>query len=99
MLSWVVGWTIVFIVGTVYNVFIAEIPDSTWASFWHFKVYLACIVAAATAVWFFIGGLLDVKKMFKQLADIKRNSLDSGMVVDHRNLGEEEIEPITEDVK
>ena len=89
MLSWVVGWTIVFIVGTVYNLVVGDVSDSTWAKFWYFKIWLACIVSAITAVWFFIGGLIDVKNMFKKLAGIKRNIQDSGMVIGHRNLGEE----------
>ena len=92
MLFWVVGWTLVFIAGTIYNLFVAEVSDETWAKFWYFKVWLACIVAAITAVWFFIGGLIDVKNMFKSLSSLKRNDMDAGMVIGHHNLGEEEQE-------
>lgn len=91
MLGWVVGWTIVFLAGTGYSLFVDDIPDKVWAGFWHFKVWLACIVSALTAVWFSIGGIIDVKNMFKILASKRRNYLDSGMVVDHQNLGEQEL--------
>jgi SSS family solute:Na+ symporter len=92
LLAWIGIWTLVFLAATAYNIFIGEIPNTVWSKFWHFKVILATIIAMITAIWFLIGGLKDVKEMFKRLRNAKRNYLDSGMVDDHRNLGEEELQ-------
>ena len=92
MLVWILTWTAIFVVGTVYGTCIGEISDTFWSKFWHVKVWLSAIVTAITAVWFFIGGMFDVRKMFKALSAAKRNYLDDGRVVDHRNVGELEEE-------
>ena len=92
MLVWILAWTAIFVVGTIYGTCIGEISDGFWSKFWHFKVWLSAIVTAITAVWFFIGGMFDVRKMFKALSAAKRNYLDDGRVVDHRNVGELEEE-------
>ncbi len=89
MISWVIGWTLVFFVGTIANFALKDgIPDDFWTKFWKFKVWLACFVSIITAIWFTIGGVMDVREMFKTLATVKRNALDSGIVAGNKNLDE-----------
>ena len=46
-------------------------------------------LSALTTIWFTIGGLQDLKKMFSLLKTIKRNDLDDGTVIDDHNLNED----------
>lgn len=81
------GWFTAFIIFTVYNL-IWEVSTEAWASFWHFFVWLNVVLATITTVWYIVGGIVDLKYMFKVLRSAKRNELDDGMVVDHQNLDE-----------
>lgn len=76
-----------FIAGTIYNLTV-EVSTEGWVRFWGVYVKIVLAVSAITAVWFTIGGLYDMKRMFSILAAIKRNDLDDGMVIDHTNLSE-----------
>ncbi len=48
------------------------------------------IAAALTAVWFTIGGIRDLARMFRDLKNRKANPLDNGMVSGHVSLAEKE---------
>ncbi len=76
---WTGGWTLVFIVGTVYNL-MYDVSDDTWMSFW--KIYLGIHVTLAVIVifWFTIGGFRDIKRMFTRLRTMKRDDSDDGSV-------------------
>ena len=76
---WTGGWTLVFIVGTVYNL-MYDVSDDTWMSFW--KIYLGIHVTLAVIVifWFTIGGFRDLKRMFTRLRTMKRDDSDDGSV-------------------
>ncbi len=50
------------------------------------------VMGAIVTVWFFIGGLKDLRYMFKTLATAKRDSLDDGMVFEHQNRAQIEDE-------
>jgi len=81
-----------FIVGTIYNT-ITEVSTDAWIRFWGVYIVIVLSVTAITAVWFTIGGLYDLKRMFGILAGIQRNDLDDGTVADHANVGEVAKEP------
>jgi len=87
VIVWILGLFGIFIVGTVWH-FIQEMSDDTWASFWSIYVYASIATVAVTLVWFLIGGVNDLKKMFKSLAFVKRNDADDGRVRNHQNLDE-----------
>ena len=46
--------------------------------FWKFWTYTNLILAIIVVVWFTIGGLGDLKNMFKKLNNIQRNEEDNG---------------------
>jgi SSS family solute:Na+ symporter len=73
------GWFLVFMFATVYNL-IWGISDRAWGAFWHFFVWMSFSLGAVATVWLLIGGVSDLKYMFKTLSTAQRNELDDGMV-------------------
>jgi solute:Na+ symporter, SSS family len=74
---WTGLWTLVFIVGTVYNLS-HDVADSTWIQFWKIYVYIHVVVCALVVVWFAVGGVKDVREMFRLLAVNQRDDTDDG---------------------
>jgi len=48
---WTGGWTLVFIVGTIYNLNY-DVSDDTWMSFWQIYVIIQVVLAVITILWF-----------------------------------------------
>ena len=78
-LVWTLGWWGIFLVGTLWGVFVG-ISDEAWANLWWWQVMLTVVVAVGTTIWFCIGGLYDLKDLFHTLRTMKRDHLDVGMV-------------------
>jgi SSS family solute:Na+ symporter len=76
---WTFGWTIVFIVGTIYNLS-HETGDSAWMDFWKIYLLIHIALAAISIIWFTIGGLKDMKIMMKKLRSAKRDDNDDGFI-------------------
>jgi Na+/proline symporter len=87
-LTWTLAWFSVFVIGSIYNIMV-DVPDSSWATFWAWRIGITLVIGIITTFWFLIGGLQDVRDMFHTLKTVKRNALDDGMVVRHHNLGEQ----------
>jgi SSS family solute:Na+ symporter len=87
-LTWTLVWFAIFIIVSCYNLAV-DVPDSAWATFWGWNTVITLILGVATTIWFFIGGVFDVRDMFQTLRSAKREMLDDGMVVDHHNQDEE----------
>lgn len=85
IITWTLGWFGVFAVGTIYSLK-SELSIDTWADFWRIYIYVSVFTVAVTLVWYLIGGIYDIKKMFKSLGTVKRNDADDGTVRDHQNL-------------
>ena len=77
---WNFLWFGIFVVGTVYGL-IWGIPDSLWAEFWHYYIWVGLAVGVIVTIWFLIGGLKDVNDMFAVLRKTKTNDQDDGMVL------------------
>jgi SSS family solute:Na+ symporter len=77
--AWIFGWTLVFIIGTIYGLS-TDIQDSSWMSYWKYYVLIYALVSAVVVVWFTIGGVLDLKAMFQKLSVMKRDDTDDGFV-------------------
>jgi len=80
----------VFLVITAWN--LSRVwPDSWW---WNYNVVNMLVtlgIAVVTVIWFTIGGLRDLVRLFRTLAQKRDNPLDDGTVIDHRNAGEIEL--------
>jgi hypothetical protein len=48
---------------------------------WHIYVWMILGITAVTTLWFTIGGLIDLKKMFKRLSMMARDYQDDGEIV------------------
>ena len=88
LLGWTATWTIVFLVGTAWNV-LAPWSLSTWSLFWEVVgIGIPVFIAFVTGLWFTWGGVRDIYDLFRRLRQEKINPLDDGTVVNHQNLDE-----------
>ncbi len=76
---WIFGWTLVFILGTIYNL-THNVSDEAWMHFWIINVWINVIVSIAVVLWFTIGGIVDLKSMRHRLDTLVRDSSDDGFV-------------------
>ena len=79
--AWTGIWTLVFIIGTIYNLS-NDVSDDTWMLFWKNYIYIHIIISLLTIVWFTIGGFRDLKVMMKKLKTEQRDHQDDGWVSD-----------------
>ena len=79
---WSMGWGFgYFITVVVWNKFFYRWPKQWWVNTEFYRLIgIAVFIGGITTIWFTIGGLLDLKKMFKMLKIIKRDDLDDGTV-------------------
>jgi solute:Na+ symporter, SSS family len=77
--SWTFIWTVIFIIGTVYNL-TSDVHDKEWMNFWEIFVYINIAISLIIVVWFTIGGLKDGREMFAKLRSAKRDHHDDGQV-------------------
>jgi len=86
--GWFFGWFAVFIVLTFYQLTIG-LSEPAWSSFWRIYIYAQYALVIVVTVWFLIGGVRDLKRLFADLTVATRSDLDVGMVEDHHILGEQ----------
>jgi solute:Na+ symporter, SSS family len=88
LFGWSMIWFVVFVVGTIWNLF-APWPITVWSNFWYVvAISLPIFFAMMTAVWFTCGGIRDMREFFRRLKKERVNVLDNGMVVNHHNMDE-----------
>ena len=82
---WSFGWGFMcaFVGVAVWNA-ISPWGNAGW-SLWFFinQFVLAVVIGLVSTVWFTIGGVVDLRRLFKHLAEEKQNVLDDGRVVGH----------------
>ncbi|MBG79534.1 MAG: hypothetical protein CMJ39_02345 [Phycisphaerae bacterium] len=86
-LAWPIFWTVVFVVLIIWQSY-EDIPAETWASWWQWWVWCTLAAAIVVVCWFTIGGLLDVRAMFRRLRSFDPDARDDGRVIDHQNADE-----------
>ena len=97
------GFGLAFIGVVVWNYF-SPWPIEYWGVY-AFVIYLAipCTLAAISTVWFGIGGIIDLRRMFRDLKARVDNPLDDGWVEGHVALADkaqfEQLEDKTSDSK
>ncbi len=65
----------------IWNAF-CKWPKEWWATyFWFTSIFMSCLVGIVSTVWFTIGGIVDLRRLFRDLATKKDNFLDNGMVI------------------
>ena len=76
---WTGFWTLVFIVGTIYNLS-NEVSDANWMLFWRNYIYIFIVISLVIIVCFTVGGFHDLKIMMDKLKTEKRDHYDDGWV-------------------
>ena len=79
--TWIFGWLTVFVVGTLYDKLISPISDQAWLAFWHAYIWVSFCLGVLMVVWFTIGGIYDLRRLFHDLKTRHRDSTDDGMVL------------------
>ena len=82
-------WAALFFGVAAYHFLLRPIPMEWWATFWRVWVFIQIAVGVPATVWFTIGGLRDMKRVFHRLATVRRDERDDGRVVG-RHLADEE---------
>ncbi|MEM8783839.1 MAG: sodium:solute symporter [Planctomycetota bacterium] len=73
-----------FVVLTVANLgFGLMQTDAAWANWWLFKVALSGVIGVVATVWFLIGGVIDLRDLFRTLRKLDRDTSDDGTVAEH----------------
>ena len=77
--AWTGFWTLVFIIGTVYNLS-NPVSDDAWMKFWEYYIYIHLILSGIVLIWFTLGGFHDLKSMISALKSDVRDHGDDGWV-------------------
>ena len=76
---WTGMWTLVFIIGTTYNLY-NDVSNAAWMTFWKNYIFIHIFMATITLIWFTIGGFNDLKIMMAKLSSDHRDHEDDGWV-------------------
>ena len=82
--AWTGLWTIVFIVGTIYNLS-NDVSNTSWMNFWKNYLYVHIVFSIFIIIWFTLGGLNDLKVMLTKLKTDYRDHQDDGWVTKEKN--------------
>jgi len=77
--AWTGLWTLVFIIGTVYNLS-NPVSDDAWMKFWEYYIYVHLALSGIVLVWFTLGGFIDLRSMITSLQSEVRDHGDDGWV-------------------
>jgi len=78
---WSVLWAVLFVVGT-FGARIFELDEGLWAKFWHFYVWMGIALGAVTTIWLTVGGIADLRNLFRRLSTMTRDNTDDGEIVE-----------------
>jgi SSS family solute:Na+ symporter len=90
---WVVGWFLVMIFGTAWNLigesglvpWIHPWSNDAWLGFWHVTaIGLPILITVITGLWFTWGGIHDIRALFRSLKSYKIDDSDNGTVKEHK---------------
>lgn len=77
--AWTFLWTLIFIVGTIYNL-THEVTDAAWMKYWKLTIEIQVVLSLIVIVWFTLGGIKDIKSMFSRLDTMQRDHADDGFI-------------------
>lgn len=69
-------WFAVFSSANLFGV----VSEAAWATYWHVFIYTYLVLCAPVTVWFTIGGVFDIRALYKVLATATRDATDDGRV-------------------
>lgn len=78
-LSWPLFWSVVFVVVTAYCL-TNQVDASRWLAYWHVWMWVILAFAVVITSWLFIGGLRDLRRLFRMLRERRPDASDDGRV-------------------
>jgi hypothetical protein len=88
--TFVYRFGIAFVLVAVSNLFFEWTPKMWGQYFYITHLIVPLPIAVVTTVWFFVGGVIDLRRLFIDLAKRKENYLDNGMVEGNVSLSDRE---------
>ncbi len=85
VVCWSIGYAFAgcFLVPLIWN-FFYRWPAAWWGNyFWFTSIFMTSLVGLISTFWFAIGGTLDLRRLFRDLAEKKVNDLDDGRVINN----------------
>ena len=80
---------ICFVAVLVWNL-ISPWPDIWWSHYFYVtSILVSAVIGIVSTVWFLTGGIIDLKRLFRDLKDRKSNPLDNGMVSGNVSLADQ----------
>jgi SSS family solute:Na+ symporter len=94
VIVWNMGWAASFVVVSILHyAFHVQFASDWWAHFWHVYLLATFFLGVPITVWITVGGVMDIKALFKTLSTAVRDHTDDGRVIhDH----DKESLPMTE---
>ncbi|MHB9036984.1 MAG: sodium:solute symporter family protein [Armatimonadota bacterium] len=90
LVVWNFGLFSFFAVATAVNL-IFHVGNQWWFKFWHIYIWIHFVIAVPATIWFTVGGILDMKALFRRLSTAVRDNSDDGRVC--RESEETQLEP------
>ncbi|MFN8176856.1 MAG: sodium:solute symporter [bacterium] len=78
-IGWPFVWTTILLGVTAWNLLV-EVPDTWWSEFWRIWTWAVVGAAAAVTVWFAVGGVADLRYLFRALKTYTPDVRDDGRV-------------------
>lgn len=72
--------TLWFVVFSIINL-LYPVADRAWLTYWHTMIIINAVLSAPCAVWFTVGGVMDIRALFKHLETARRDEKDDGRVL------------------
>jgi SSS family solute:Na+ symporter len=80
LFTWSMFWFAVFVVVSAWNL-IHIWPDSWWLTYWYYAgIILPVVLGTVTSIWFTLGGVRDLRRLFRSLRTLHRDPTDDGRV-------------------
>jgi SSS family solute:Na+ symporter len=79
LIVWNFGWFASFLIITAIH-FTIGTSQEWWTKFWHFYILLQFVIGIPATIWFTVGGIIDIKALFKRLEEVVRDPTDDGRV-------------------
>ena len=78
--SFVYQFGLIFLAVIIWNLF-CPWPKEFWNNyFWYIIIIIPAIIGVISAIWFFVGGVIDIRRLFIDLAARKADDRDNGQV-------------------
>jgi hypothetical protein len=87
--SFVYQLGVCFLLVLIWNI-ISPWPAIWWSHYFYItSILVSAVIGIVSTVWFLTGGIIDLRRLFRDLADRKANPLDNGMVAGHVSLADQ----------